>query len=108
MPEIRKIGSQFVGNRLVAKGTFLRERRDADDITSFFDVAGKVFFEYYEVWERDRGDEECKTKRRMSQRPTGRRFKALDVIPGERFYDRSIPYVTRPCDFTYIRLRELV
>lgn len=91
----------------------LRDPVNGDDFLDLNDKrVSKVFFEYREVWEKDDGDEEGKTRRRIFQYPTGRQFRFVDTVTPEFLEDLGYDYrtplggmhhIVDPCTFVVHR-----
>lgn len=95
-------------------------RRSANAKTNIFTDSpkvGDIYYEFEETWERPRSDEKAKRKRRLSQNPTGRKFKYVDHVTSEFVENmkknehkdilKEYLVLVLPQDFTYYRLRKI-
>lgn len=98
----------------VSLGMYRRSANAKTNVFTDHPKAGDVYYEFNETWERPRGDEQGKHKRRISQELTGRRFCFVDSVTTpelvedtKKYKHKDILVLVHPEDFTYLRLRQI-
>ena len=101
-----------VGDGMMIELSVLRRNPRAKSIQHDDWRPGDVYLEYNERWTKDRGDESNRTKRLLTQKWTGRKFRVDCILhrirescPGDlgMLAGRTL-VVVRPSDFALIKL----